>query len=95
MPTNGSGNPMIGHFEHSESHSEGTTEVVYLIDLDALEEYFCFAAHAEVSGPSEETAWAQGEDFDGNSWAMYVEVDFTLCEDAGGDDDDEVDPPSY
>jgi len=80
MPTNGSGNPMIGHFEHSESHSEGTTEVVYLIDLDALEEYFCFAAHAEVTGPTGgETAWAEGTEFEGNSWAMFVEAQLSDC----------------
>ena len=41
-PTNGSGNPMIGHFEHTEPHSEGTTEVVYLIALDCFRRILLF-----------------------------------------------------
>jgi len=78
--TTGSGNPQIGHFEHSEEHSDGTNEVVYMISLDALDEYYCFAAHAEVYGPSgEETAWAEGSEFEGNSWAMYVESQLSDC----------------
>ena len=81
IPTTGSGNPKIGQFEHTEPHTQGTNEVTYLINLDALNEAYCFAAHAEVTGPNGgETAWAEGFNFEGNSWAMYVEAFLSDCE---------------
>ena len=74
FPTTGSGNPKVGKFEHTEPHSAGTNEVVYMISLDVVEDNYCFAAHAEVTWPTgEETAWANGIDFGGKSWAMYVD----------------------
>ena len=100
-PQTGSGNPKIGRFEHTEPHTQNISEVVYFVDLNALPDYtdtYCFAAHAEVSGPNGgETAWAgqlggqvanldssSGEytvkDFEGNSWAMYVEASKTSCD---------------
>ena len=88
VPTTGSGNPKVGHFEHDSEHSEGVNEVVYTFPIEYLTENFCFAAHAEVSGPTGgETAWAEGSAFDGNSWAMYVDALLTGC--TGGDGDDE------
>ena len=82
IPTNGSGNPQIGHFEYHSEHSDGVNQVTYTFDLDDIPDQFCFAAHAEVSGSTgEETAWAEGEEFSGNSWAMYVEVDISECND--------------
>lgn len=86
VPTTGSGNPKVGKFEHSSSHSTGVNQVVYLIDSSVLNEAYCFAAHAEVSGPTGgETAWAEGLDFGGNSWAMYKEAFLSDCElDDGG-----------
>ncbi|MBT8270570.1 MAG: hypothetical protein KJO25_00860 [Bacteroidia bacterium] len=88
FPTTGSGNPKIGHFEHHSEHSEGVNEVVYTFPIEYLTEDFCFAAHAEVNGPTGgETAWAEGSDFDGNSWAMFVDALLTGC--TGGDGDDE------
>lgn len=87
FPSTNSGNPKIGRFEYSSTHDNGTTEVVYTIPLDEVTEEFCFAAHAEVSGPTQETAWAEGADFGGNSWAMFVEATLTECDtdDGGGD----------
>lgn len=91
VPTTGSGNPKVGHFEHTEPHSTGTNEVVYMISLEALNNEYCFAAHAEVDGPTGgETAWAEGTDFDGNNWAMYVEALLSDCEVDG--DGGDVDP---
>ena len=89
FPATNSGNPKIGKFEYSSTHDSGTTEVVYTIPLDDVTETFCFAAHAEVSGETGETAWAEGADFGGNSWAMFVEASLTECDtdDDGGDDD--------
>ena len=81
IPTTGSGNPKVGKFEHSTSHSDGINEVVYRIDSSVLNDSYCFAAHAEVSGPTGgETAWAEGVGFDGNSWAMYVEALLSYCD---------------
>lgn len=93
IPTTGSGNPKVGHFEHSDEHENGTTTVVYKISLDAVElsgELYCFAAHAEVTGPNGqgETAWGEGLDFDGNSWAMYVQSSLATCE-GGGEEEEE------
>lgn len=80
FPTTGAGNPKIGHFEHGTSHSNGVNEVVYYINKEALNDLYCFAAHAVVTGPNgEETAWAEGLDFGGNSWAMYVEARQSDC----------------
>ena len=86
VPTTGSGNPKVGKFEHTEPHSVETNTVVYIINNffndpdNTIAGLFCFAAHAEVTGPTGgETAWAEGIEFDGNSWAMYVEATETPC----------------
>ncbi|WP_250433432.1 hypothetical protein [Hanstruepera flava] len=80
IPTTGSGNPKIGQFEHGTTHNEGVNEVVYHVNRQALNDLYCFAAHAVVTGPNgEETAWAEGIDFAGNSWAMYVEATQSEC----------------
>ena len=91
FPLTGSNNPKIGNFEFSSTHEEGITEVTYRFDLDDfnINDTICFAAHAEVSGPSEETAWAEGEGFGGKSWAMFVEANLTDCDDDSSDDDDD------
>ncbi|WP_142784759.1 hypothetical protein [Changchengzhania lutea] len=88
FPVTGANNPKIGNFDYSSTHEEGVTEVTYIFNLNDfnIDDAFCFAAHAEVSGPSEETAWAEGEDFGGKSWAMFVEANLTDCEDEGDDD---------
>ncbi len=81
FPTTGSNNPKIGHFDYTSVHEDGTTQVTYTIDIGEITGELCFAALAEVDGPSEETAWAEGNDFGGNSWAMYFEADLTDCDD--------------
>ena len=103
VPTTGSGNPKIGKFEHTEPHSINVNEVVYHVSLDVLPDYtdiYCFAAHAEVVGPTGgETAWAgniseaEGEGyvvkgFEGRSWATYIEAEQSACDvDDGGPED--------
>ncbi|TYA60200.1 hypothetical protein [Formosa maritima] len=84
IPTTGAGNPKIGHFEHGTTHATGVNIVEYYINKDALNDLYCFAAHAVVTGPNgEETAWAEGFDFGGNSWAMYVEARQSDCDVSG------------
>jgi len=99
VPETGSGNPKIGHFEHSEPHSLDTNQVIYYVNLEILPDYtdlYCFAAHAEVSSPNGgETAWAGRiggqesgsnseeyivKNFEGNSWAMYIEASQSSCD---------------
>ena len=85
FPTTGADNPKIGRFEHSTTHSEAVREVSYFINKEAVSDIYCFAAHAVVvSAKGSETAWAEGIDFGGKSWAMYVEANKTDCEIAGG-----------
>ncbi len=92
-PLNGSGNPQIGHFEYTEPFSSTPTEVVYVISLEGLDDNFCFAAHAEVQGPTGgETAWAQGPQFSGKGWAMYAELNLSDCD--SGDDGGDPNQPS-
>ena len=86
-PLTGSGNPQVGQFEYTEPYSSGPNEVVYIVSLEGLDDNFCFAAHAEVEGPTGgETAWAQGTQFSGRGWAMFVESFLSDCD--SGDDDD-------
>ena len=81
IPTTGSGNPKVGKFEHSTSHSEGVNVVSYRINKEALNNQYCFAAHAVVKNSNgEETAWAEGTSFEGKNWAMYVEALLSDCE---------------
>lgn len=88
IPTTGSGNPKVGNFEYHSTHTDGVNIVTYTISLDTVLDEFCFAAHAEVQGPTGgETAWAEGTEFPGNSWAMYVEASLLDC-----DDDDDIMP---
>lgn len=87
VPLTGSGNPQIGQFEYTEPFSITPYEVVYIIPLEGLDDNYCFAAHAEVKGPegNDETAWAEGAEFDGRSWAMFVETTLSECEDDDGE----------
>ena len=82
IPQTKTGNPIVGHFFFSETHTPGVTEYVYAIDMpdfwDAGTELF-IATHAEVLRLSddgsvveqEETAWAGLEEFPGKNWAKY------------------------
>ena len=85
IPMNKKGNPKIGHFPYSGTHQNGTTKVVYSIDLNDLPDCVCIAAHAEVSidGPGlpyqSETAWGNGISFPGNNWAMFFEYCLDQC----------------
>ena len=91
FPVTGANNPKIGQFDYAGEHEDGTTQVTYTIDIGEITSELCFAVHAEVDGPSEETAWAEGEDFGGNSWAMYFQADLRDCD----DDDDGGGTPAF
>ena len=87
IPQTRSGNPKVGVFDYSTEHTTGVTEVVYAIEKVFFDECFCVAAHAEVSLTDDagnviqqETAWGEGPQFDGSSWAMYREFCQSGCE---------------
>jgi len=84
FPSTNAGNPKIGQFEYADTFEEGVHIVVYTIPLSEVSENYCFAAHAEVTGPTGgETAWGEGKDFGGKSWAMYVEANLSDCNGGG------------
>jgi len=93
IPETKKGNPKPGVFEKRmdyEANVISDFEVEYKIAADAFEPCFYIAAHAEVSKIDlkgnviqRETAWGQGEEFEGGSWAMYFEFCKNLC--GGGD----------
>ena len=88
IPTNGGGNPKVGHFPYKDPYISEPTMVQYKIDLNDFPslkhgDYYYgtlyIAAHAVVNHPCKgsETAWGDtdGITFPGaNSWAMYLIV---------------------
>ncbi len=94
IPETKKGNPKPGVFEKKmdyEANVISDFEVEYKIEADAFEACFYIAAHAEVIKVDDkgneiqrETAWGQGEGFEGSSWAMY----FPFCKSDCGIIDD-------
>lgn len=84
--TTGSGNPKIGKFEYSSSHDELVNVVDFYISKESINEIYYFAAHAVVvdSNGTNETAWAEGENFSGSNWAMFVEARLSACDAVAG-----------
>lgn len=87
IPTNNPGNPRIGQFPYKSTEPDGTTEVVWTISIDEFPACGCIAAHAEVAliDPTtgnviqSETAWADGEQLPGSSWAMAFDYCVEDC----------------
>ena len=97
IPSNRSGNPVVGKFAYKTVHAAGTTEFTYAIplaDVGATDGSELFiAAHGvvrNVSGGSE-TAWGEGTRFeDQGNWGMYFSRNVGACDgdDNGGGGDD-------
>ena len=87
IPETKNGNPKPGVFEKRmdyEANVISDFEIEYKIEAAAFEDCFYIAAHAEVEkvdGSQSETAWGQGEGFEGSSWAMYYEFCKSSCPD--------------
>ena len=90
LPQTGSGNPKVGHFDWASEHEPPVSSFVYEISLAEygyeIGDELVFAVHAEVqlcdAGGAviqEETAWADGLDFPGSSWATYFEYTIQEC----------------
>lgn len=92
IPLTPTGNPKIGLFPYKTIHSPAVTSFTYTIPLANLPECVCILTHAEVfknNGGSiqTETAWGQGEQLAGNSWAMkyYYCIQDCDCDIVPGD----------
>jgi hypothetical protein len=79
IPQTKKGNPQPGQFDYSVEHDCITT-ITYVVPLSDIEisstGTVCIAAHAAVDETVGETttyesAWGEGEDFEGKNWAMY------------------------
>lgn len=72
IPQTSNGNPILGQFQYVDDHDPVVTNFSRTLD----EDYFgCFyiAVHAEIeNGTDQEQAWAEGIDFPGDQWAMYI-----------------------
>ena len=86
LPQTGSGNPKVGHFDYSSEHDPMAGDVTskqYTIPLSSYGLTYV-AVHADVYSATSlipgtideygryETAWVDGDDFDGRNWAMYI-----------------------
>jgi len=99
IPETKKGNPKPGVFEKRmdyEANIISDFEVEYRIPAEAFEPCFHIAAHAEVAKIDskgniiqKETGWGRGEEFEGNSWAMYFEFCKELCDDGNDTGDPE------
>jgi hypothetical protein len=73
IPVGGSGNPRPGQFPHKKTtFAAGTQTYSVTIPLAGLPtDVITLAAHAVVTGTSNQTGWGQGAQInDGGSWAM-------------------------
>ncbi len=88
IPTNGGGNPRIGHFPFTSTHpNTGVTSYTFTVPAEVLGGCGCVAAHAEVvrfnsrgSVIQSETAWGSGPEIGGNSWAMKFNYCLEECD---------------
>ena len=82
IPQTKKNNPKIGKFAINEEHAP-TQDVTYTFDWDSDWSILYIAAHAVVQKDISltqctepdwriETAWGEGPDFGGKSWAMYI-----------------------
>lgn len=94
IPETKKGNPRPGVFEKRmdyEANVISDFEVEYKMPANAFEACFAIAAHAEVAKIDDkgnviqrETGWGQGENFEGESWAMLFDFCKSSCSDDGG-----------
>jgi len=87
IPQTGSGNPKVGHFDLSTEHDPPVSYYEYHVNYayEPGQELF-LAVHAAAvlmddgGNPiQEETAWADGYEFPGSSWATYFNFSIADC----------------
>lgn len=89
IPQTKKGNPIPGHFDYSAEYvpADRITSDTFVIPVGALEEgdTIYVAAHAEVvelDGEDEiiqdESAWGDGDDFEGANWATCIVFAYEL-----------------
>ena len=76
IPTNGGGNPKVGHFDHASEHEEGAARVEHEVDVSALGDALVVAAQAKVRTEIEEEEEEEEEaDEGGEEEETYEEED--------------------
>jgi hypothetical protein len=86
IPQTRLGNPIPGKFPFKMEYDPTVTEFTCLIDLSEWGEgtEICIASHAVVALEGyEETAWAEGSEFNGRNWATYFTYTVQPCEEEG------------
>lgn len=98
IPLNNGGNPQIGQFPVNVAQDPYSTSATFSFPLSSLNECVCIAAHAEVvkldgNGTiiAGETAWGDGDDIGGGSWATK----FGYCVQECDDTEIEEEEPCY
>ena len=72
IPQTGNGNPVLGQFQYVDEHNPAVTYFARTLYEDYYGRFY-IAVHAEVvNGATLEQSWAEGIDFPGNQWAMYI-----------------------
>jgi hypothetical protein len=77
------GNAVPGRFAFKSEHNPGVATVTHTIDLAAWPsgtQLFLAAHSVVVSASGSETAWAEGLDFPGKNWAMYISYMVQSCD---------------
>jgi hypothetical protein len=73
IPSGNNGNPRPGLFAYKKTNiAAGTQSCTFVIPMSGLPtDVITLAAHASITGPSNQTGWGQGTQInDGGSWAM-------------------------
>lgn len=100
-PTNGPGNPQIGHFPIHQCFDPMVNTVTYEIPLSSLGSSFIVAAQAEVSQEidgvvTRQTAWIDGTPFsDRGNWATYYEYTPGTCQTASASETSDTEDVCY
>jgi hypothetical protein len=77
IPQTRKGNPKVGKFDYQTEHDPSVQTYTYTIPIPtgwSYEDSYVIAAHAVVQNSIQvETAWGEGFNFPGGSWAMYFD----------------------
>jgi hypothetical protein len=72
IPQTVNGNPILGQFQYFNEHDPMVSTFSRTMDEDYFGSFY-IAVHAEVVNETNlEQAWAEGIEFPGNQWAMYI-----------------------
>lgn len=80
IPLTNSGNPQVGKFPISDCFKKGVSQLTYELDRHDISQSVTILVHGEVSGVSNETAWAMGKDLEeATRWSWYINFLMDEC----------------